>query len=124
MHVAIESGHRVRIGATPTLNTDLALTQTFGFHPSNSPFHVTNVLTTYTRIVPTENCTATMTYDTKIPPQYGYFTGATQIAAESDCGPHACFNLEFADNALNPAGSQRICYDVLCETHMPPPPAQ
>lgn len=122
MHVAIESGHRVRIGGTDTLNTDLALSQTFGFHPSNSPFHLTNVLTTYTRVVPTENCTATMTYDYKVPAQRTYYTGTTQIAAEADCGPGACFNLEFLDSAFNPAGHQRICYDPLCETAAPPTP--
>jgi hypothetical protein len=112
----------VRIGGTETLNTNVALTQTFGFHPSNSPFHVTSVLTTYTRIVPTENCTATMTYDTKVPPQRGYYTGTTQIAADADCGEGACFDIEFLDANFNPAGAQRICHDPLCETHSPPPP--
>jgi hypothetical protein len=117
--VAIESGNRVRIGGTDTLNTNAALTQTFGFHPANSPFHLTNVLTTYTRVVPTAGCTTSVTYDYKVPPQQGYYTGTTEIVAQPDCGPGSCVNLEFLDSAFNPAGTQRICYDPLCERQAP-----
>jgi hypothetical protein len=111
----VDTGNRVRIGGTDTLNTAAGITQTFGYHPSRSPFSITNVLTTYTRIEATAGCTINVQYDTKFAPVNGHYTGAITIAAENDCGPGSCFDLIFDDSSFNAAGSQRICYDPLCE---------
>jgi len=115
VHVAIDSGHTVRVGGTDTLNTNVALTQPFFFHPTTSPFHVTSVLTTYSKINATEGCTIDVVYDTKIPAVSGFHTGAITITAHPDCGAEgACINIEFLSGAYNPSGQCRFRFSDQC----------
>ena len=114
VHVAIERGFAVRVGGTETLNTDTALTSTYGFHPTTSPFHITNVLTTYTRISATTNCTLTTTYDEKVPSRNGYYTGAIQVTAANDCEPGDCISMHFLDSRFDERGMRRFCYAPEC----------
>jgi hypothetical protein len=130
VHVAIERGFAVRVGGTETLNTDTALTSTYGFHPTTSPFHITNVLTTYTRISATTNCTLTTTYDEKVPSRNGYHTGAIQVTAANDCEPGDCISMHFLDSRFDERGMRRFCYAPECAgpvapvviAESPPPP--
>lgn len=114
MHTAIDAGSSVRIGGTETLNTAAAPSSIFYFHPTNSPFSVTNVLTTYTKVSASSGCTIDVAYDTKIEPRYGYHTGAISITAHSDCGADACINFEFLDPKYNAAGACRIKFSDQC----------
>jgi hypothetical protein len=104
----------VRFGGTATLNTAAAPTQTFYFHPTTSPFHVTNVLTTYSRVTSSPGCTVDVRYDDKIPPRYGYHTGVATITPHSDCGPNSCLNLEFVDPEYNANGVCRVRFSEQC----------
>jgi len=114
VHAAIDAGSSVRIGGTETLNTAVAPGATYYFHPTNSPFHVTNVLTTYSRVTSSPGCTIDVAYDTKIPPRFGYHTGAIAITAQSDCGADACINFEYLDPKYNPSGVCRIKFSDQC----------
>ena len=132
VHVAIDSDNNVRIGGTDTLNTQAALSKTFGFHPASSPFSMTHVLTTYAKITSsTPNCTLTTTYDDKIPPMNGYHVGAVSVSAGADCAAGSCINLEFLQTSHNPNGVCRIEYNARCASNplpawytasSPPPP--
>jgi hypothetical protein len=114
VHAAIDAGSSVRIGGTETLNTATAPGAVFYFHPTNSPFHVTNVLTTYSRVTSSPGCTVDVAYDTKIPPRFGFHTGAITITAHPDCGANACINFEYLDSKYNAAGNCRIRFSDQC----------
>ena len=115
VHVAIDSGDTVRVGGTDTLNTNVALTQPHYFHPTTSPFHVTSVLTTYSKITSSEGCTIDVVYDVKIPAVSDFHTGAITITAHPDCGAEgACINIEFLSGAYNSAGECRFMFSAQC----------
>ena len=114
VHIALDAGNAVRVGGTDTLNTAAAPSQIFYFHPTSSPFHVTNVLTTYSRVTTSAGCTVDVNYDTKIPPMSGFHTGAITITAHSDCGAGSCINFEFLSGAYNAAGVCRFMFSDQC----------
>lgn len=114
LHVAIDSGNAVRLGGTDTLNTAAGLTQAFSFHPANSPFVMTHVLTTYAKITSTENCTLTTTYDNRVPSVNGYHVGAVSVSAGADCKAGSCINVEFMQASHNTNGVCRIQYHDAC----------
>ena len=119
VHAAIDAGSSVRIGGTETLNTAVAPSSTYYFHPTSAPFPVTNVLTTYSRVTSSPGCTVDVVYDTKIPPRFGYHTGAMQITPPSDCGVDSCINFEYLDPAYNAAAVCRIKFNAQCATAAP-----
>ena len=102
------------MGGTDTLNTPVAEGSVFYFHPDRSPFHVTNVLTTYSKVTTTPGCTVDVSYDTKIPPRFGFHTGAVTITTHADCGPDACINFEYLDPKYNAAGVCRVRFSNQC----------
>ena len=114
VHVAIDSGNAVRVGGTNTLNTPVASDAVFYFHPDTSPFHVTNVLTTYSTVTASPGCTIDVAYDTKIPPRFGFHTGAAVVTPHADCGPGACLHFEYLDPAYNAAGVCRVRFSEQC----------
>ena len=116
LHFAIDSEHSVRVGGTDTLNTPVATSSTFHFHTDNSPFHVTNVLTTYSKVVASPGGTVDVSYDTKIPPRFGFHTGSMTITTHADCAPDACINFEYLDSRYNAAGQCRIRFSDQCST--------
>lgn len=112
--MGIDAGDSVRIGGTDTLNTPVAKKSVFYFHPDESPFHVTNVLTTYSKVVASAGCTVDVVYDDKIPSRYGYYTGSMAIHAHADCGPDSCINFEYLDSKYNAAGVCRVQFSDKC----------
>ena len=114
VHVAMDAHGVIRVGGTETLNTPVATSSTYHFHPTTSPFHVTNVLTTYGKVVSSPGCTVDVKYDTKIPPVNGFHTGAIEITAHPDCGEGACIGFEFLDASYNAAGVCRVKFSNEC----------
>ena len=116
VHVAIDVGDTVRIGGTDSLNLDVAHDQVYTFHPNESPFHATSVLTTYSRV--TATCHPTVEYDDKLPPimtsKGTFHTGVATITMDPSCGPNDCISFEFEDEDRNVAGKCRIVYDATC----------
>lgn len=102
----------MRLGTTDTLNTGTAPSDHFYF--GNSEFYVTNVLSTYAKVVPSDGCTVAVQYDTKIPPRFGYHTGTTKITPGAGCGPGSCINFEYLDSKYNDAGNCRIQFSDRC----------
>ena len=102
----------MRVGSTDNLNLPIAHTQTYTFHPSNSPFDTTSVLTTYSKVVAT--CPVTVVYDDKIPPINGFHTGHTTIIADPSCGQGDCISFQFLEGAHDPSGVCRIVYSDVC----------
>ena len=128
VHVAIDAGNKVRIGGTDSLNLPVAHSQTYNFHPENSPFQATSVLTTYSKVTASPGCTIDVVYDNKISPQSGFHTGVASITAHSDCGAGSCLNFEFLDASYNEAGKCRVKFSDRCGSGTttlaaPPPPA-
>ena len=104
----------MRVGGTETLNTNVATSQQHFFHPTTSPFHVTSVLTTYSKITASEGCTIDVVYDVKIRNQFGFHTGLATITAHSDCGEGACININNMNAAYNAAGQCRFMFSAQC----------
>jgi len=114
VHVAIDSGSRVRVGPTETLNSGQAVTEVFPFHGANGPFHLTSVLTTYSKYsTSSPGCSISTQYDTKIAPVNGYHTGAATITTNGAC-ENACIDIEFLNSEYNAAGKCRFKFDAAC----------
>ena len=114
VHVALDGGNSVRVGGTDTLNTPTAKEDVFYFHPDKSPFYVTNVLTTYSRVTASAGCTIDVTYDVKIAPRNGFYSGAISVTPQADCGPDSCLNFEFLDRQHDAAGACRVRFSDQC----------
>ena len=116
VHIAYESDDTtIRVGPTETLNLNRAKTDNFNFHPANSPFTTTTVLTTYSKFTTsTPGCTVTAVYDDKIPPRGGFHTGAASLTMSAGCGEGTCVDIEFLDPAYNAAGKCRFRYHSEC----------
>jgi hypothetical protein len=102
------------MGDTDTLNLPVAINQEFEFHPSESPFHMTNVLTTYGKVVASPGCTVDVIYDDKIQPKSGYHTGRVTVTAHNDCGPGSCISVVHMDSHYDAASECRIKYNDEC----------
>lgn len=114
VHVALDADNSVRVGGTDTLNTAVAPSQDFYFHPTTSPFHMTDVLTTYSKVTSSNGCVLDVGYDVKIRPRFGFHTGAITIMAHSGCSAGDCINFEFLESRYDAAGKCRIRFSEEC----------
>lgn len=112
LHQAIDGGSKIRLGGTDTLNTPPALDSVWHYH--HAQFVVTNVLSTYSRVVASAGCTVDVEYDTKIAPRYGFHTGTTKITPHADCGPGSCVSFEYLNAQYNAAGHCRLLFSDYC----------
>jgi hypothetical protein len=109
----MDTGSRVRVGPTDTLNTASAPTDVFGFHPT-SPFHATSVLTTFSKITGSDGCEPTVVYDDRVPPHGDFHVGVATVTPGAGCVAGSCLHLEFEHQLLDLAGQCRFRFNENC----------